>query len=162
MSKHTLQVEYDFDFVLIGISSHEKDYRICWALNNKLGFKLTKTNSLEIKGKKQETPSYFSLYSFDHSEAFTEYNVIANISENKLAVIKQHNLFNNKELKQEYVETEFLLPEQKQMDYLFTIKGEITELEIKKIINDIKEIDILLTAVRIDVASLKSKHNLIF
>jgi hypothetical protein len=162
LGKHTLQVEYDFDFLLIGISSHEKDYRICWALNNKLGIKLTKINSLEIKGKKQETSSFFSLYSYDHSKAFLEYNVIANISENKLSITKQHNLFNNKELKQEYVETEFLLPEQKQMDYLFIIKGEINELEIKKIIKEIKEIDILHTAVRIDVSSLKSKHNLIF
>jgi hypothetical protein len=162
LGKHTLQVEYDFDFLLIGISSHEKDYRICWALNNKLGIKLTKINSLEIKGKKQETSSFFSLYSYDHSKAFLEYNVIANISENKLSITKQHNLFNNKELKQEYVETEFLLPEQNQMDYLFIIKGEINELEIKKIIKEIKEIDILLTAVRIDVSSLKSKHNLIF
>jgi len=59
LGKHTLKIEYDFDFVLIGISSHEKDYRICWALNNVLGLDLTKKNSLEIKSKNKQHLLFF-------------------------------------------------------------------------------------------------------
>ena len=58
MKKHLLEIEYDYDFVLIGISSHEKDYRVCWALNNKLGLELVKTEPFEIKDKKMSLPTF--------------------------------------------------------------------------------------------------------
>ena len=139
MKKHLLEIEYDFDFVLIGISSHEKDYRICWALNNKLGLELIKTDPLEIKDKKQEDPSVFSLFVCDRPDEFMEYLIIANRSEKGL-----------------------LIPEQKQMDYFFVIKGEIEDEKIEEMISKIKEINFVLTTVRIDPSVLKSKQNLIF
>lgn len=139
MKKHLLEIEYDFDFVLIGISSHEKDYRICWALNNKLDIELTKTDALEIKDKKQEEASSFSLFACERPDEFMEYLVIANRSEKGL-----------------------LIPEQKQMDYFFVIKGEIEDETVQEMINKIKEINFVLTAMRIDPSVLKSKQNLIF
>ena len=139
MKKHLLEIEYDFDFVLIGISSHEKDYRICWALNQKLGLELTKTDALEIKDKKQEEASSFSLFVCERPDEFMEYLIIANRSEKGL-----------------------LIPEQKQMDYFFVIKGEVEEEQIEELVNKIKEINFVLTAVRIDPSVLKSKQNLIF
>lgn len=139
MKKHLLEIEYDYDFVLIGISSHEKDYRICWALNNKLDLELIKTDALEIKDKKQEEASSFSLFICERPDEFMEYLIIANRSEKGL-----------------------LIPEQKQMDYFFVIKGEIEEEKIQEMINKIKEINFVLTAVRIDPSLLKSKQNLIF
>lgn len=139
MKKHLLEIEYDFDFVLIGISSHEKDYRISWAINNKLGLDLIKTDPLEIQDKKQEEASGFSLFVCDRPDEFMEYLVIANRSEKGL-----------------------LIPEQKQMDYFFVIKGEIENEKIAVMIDKIKEINFVLTAIRIDPALLKSKQNLIF
>ena len=41
--KYHLEEEYEYDFDLYGISSHEKDYRICWAINNSLGLSLERT-----------------------------------------------------------------------------------------------------------------------
>lgn len=139
MKKHLLEIEYDFDFVLIGISSHEKDYRICWALNNKLDIELTKTDALEIKDKKQEEASSFSLFICERPDEFMEYMIIANRSEKGL-----------------------LIPEQKQMDYFFVIKGEIENEAVQEMIHKIKEINFVLTAMRIDPSVLKSKQNLIF
>lgn len=139
MKKHLLEIEYDYDFVLIGISSHEKDYRICWSLNNKLGLDLTKTEPLEIKDKKQEEASGFSLFVCERPDDFMEYLIIANRSEKGM-----------------------LIPEQKQMDYFFVIKGEIEDDGVEEVINKIKEINFVLTAVRIDPSVLKSKQNLIF
>ena len=139
MKKHLLEIEYDFDFILIGISSHEKDYRICWALNNKLELELIKSVSLEIKDKKQEDVSSFSLFICERPDEFVEYLVIANRSEKGL-----------------------LIPEQKHIDYFFVIKGEFEDDEIETIISKIKEINFVLTALRIDPSILKSKQNLIF
>ena len=162
MGKHTLEIQYDYDFVLIGISSHEKDYRICWALNNKFGIELIKVNSLEIKGKKQETPSFFSLFTYDHPDSFIEYTVVANLSESKTGSIKENTLFGSKAKPQSYSENEFLIPEHKQMNYFFVIKGELDDASVQQMIKQIKEIDMVLTAIPIDASQLKSKHNLIF
>ena len=163
MAKHTLEIEYDFDFLLIGISSHEKDYRICWALNNKLGLNLVKQDSFEIKDKKQTTPSYFSFFNEVNEEAFREYSVIANFSENKKLVAAQNTLFGMDELgSNDHSENNLLIPEQKQMNYFFILRGELEDEEINELLKQIKSIDIVLTAVRIDPKSLRSKQNLIF
>ncbi|CAN5470821.1 hypothetical protein BH10BAC1_BH10BAC1_03480 [soil metagenome] len=138
MGKYTLEIEYDYDFVLIGISSHEKDYRICWAINNQLGLNLTKTDALEIKDKKQEELSHFSLFSFELPDEFMEYFIIANRSEKGL-----------------------LIPEQKQVDYFFIIRGEIENEKVMEMIKLIKESNLVQTAFRVDVNALKSKQNLI-
>lgn len=139
MGKHTLEIEYDYSFVLIGISSHEKDYRICWAINNKLELELVKTESLEIKEKKLDAPSHYSLFVCNREEEFSEYFLIANRSEKGI-----------------------LIPEQKQMDYFIIIKEEeIKEEKVTDIIKKIKEITLVQTAVRIDASTLKSKQNLI-
>jgi hypothetical protein len=162
LGKHTLEIQYDYDFVLIGISSHEKDYRICWALNNKFGLELIKVDSLEIKGKKQETPSFFSLFTYDHPDGFLEYTVVANLSESKAGIIRENTLFGSKAKPHSYSENEFLIPEHKQMNYFLVIKGEQDDTVVKNTLKQIKEIDMVLTAIQIDASQLKSKHNLIF
>jgi len=162
LGKHTLEIQYDYDFVLIGISSHEKDYRLCWALNNKFGLELIKVDSLEIKGKKQETPSFFSLFTFDHPDGFLEYTVVANLSESKSGSIKETDLFGSQLKAHSHSENEFLIPEHKQMNYFFVVKGEVEESATEAMVKKMKEIDIVLTAIPIDVSQLKSKHNLVF
>jgi len=161
LAKHTLEIEYDYDFVLIGISSHEKDYRFCWALNKKLGLELVKQDSLEIKGKKQTTPSYFSFFLFNDEDQYTEYSVVANFSESKaLAVKEEHTLFAGEPSRES--ENEFLVPEQKQMNYFFIVRGELEDDEVEELLKQIRDIDMVQTAVRIDAKSLRSKQNLVF
>lgn len=162
MGKHTLEIQYDYDFVLIGISSHEKDYRLCWALNNKFGLELIKVDPLEIKGKKQETPSFFSLFTFDNPDSFLEYTVVANLSESKSGSVKETDLFGSQIKAHSHNENEFLIPEHKQLNYFFVVKGEVEETTVQTMVKQLKEIDIVLTAVPIDVTQLKSKHNLVF
>lgn len=148
--------------MLIGISSHEKDYRLCWALNNKFGLELIKVESLEIKGKKQETPSFFSLFTYDHPDSFLEYTVVANLSESKSSSIKETDLFGSQIKSHSHNENEFLIPEHKQMNYFFVVKGEVDEHAALQMVKKIKEIELVLTAIPIDVTQLKSKHNLVF
>ncbi len=162
MGKYTLKIEYDYDFVLIGISSHEKDYRICWALNQALGLDLTKGESLEIKAKKQNTPSFFSLFKYENTVEFMEYFVISNLSENKLYTSKDNTLFGKGVKESDSTENGILIPEHKQMTCFFVIRGEMEEEKMEELVQKIKEIDIILAVVSIDVRALKSKTNLIF
>jgi hypothetical protein len=161
LGKHTLKIEYDYDFVLIGISSHEKDYRLCWALNNALDIELTKTESLEIKTKKQVPSSFFSLFKYEDANEFKEYFVLANLSENKQHVSKERTLF-NKEAKGASSTDGILIPEHKQMDYFFVIRGEVQERDLENLLAKLKDVDLILTAIRINVEGLKSKSNLVF
>jgi len=139
VNKFKLEIEYDYDFVLIGICSHEKDYRICWALNNKLGFDLKKTEELEIKEKKLAEPSLFSMYAYENAEQYTAYYVIANRSQNGL-----------------------LVPEQKQVDYFLVVKGTMTDEQVDELVKQLRETSLVLTAYEIDPNQLKSKQNLLF
>lgn len=121
--------------------------------------------SLEIKGKKQKTPSYFSFFSFDDVDQYMEYSVLANFSENKSLVHEENTLFSDESgisKLNDHSENEFLIAEHKQMNYLFVIRGEMENEIVEELVNKIKEIDIVLTAIRIDANSLKSKQNLIF
>ncbi len=160
MAKHTLEIEFDYDFVLIGIVSHEKDYRLAWSINNLMDLQLTKQDSLEIKGKKQSTPSFFSFFHFDNENEFIDYAVIANLSEVKSLAGAENTLFASGEGQE--TDTEYLIPEQKQISYFFVIRGEMEDDEVEDVIQKIKSIEGVQTAVRIDVKSLRSKQNLIF
>lgn len=162
MGKHTLKIEYDFDFVLIGISSHEKDYRLCWAINKVLEIDLIKIDSLEIKAKKDIKPSFFSLFHFENPDEFKEYFIVSNLSEDKQFVSKNLTLFNKEPQGAQSSENGVLIPEQKQMDYFFIIRGELDDVDVNEYIKKIKKIDFVLTALEIDAAGLKSKSNLVF
>ena len=42
--KHSLDDEVEYDLVLIGISCHEKDYRLCWGINSVVDFNLERAD----------------------------------------------------------------------------------------------------------------------
>lgn len=138
MTKYQLEVEYDYDFILIGISCHAKDYRICWALNSNLGFALEKEDEdVEILQQKKEHSKH-SVYSFFHEENHTEYTLVLN-----------RGTFG------------YMIPEQKQADYLLLIRDNFED-NINELLSKIKDIDFVLHAFEIEVDLLKSKQNLLF
>lgn len=139
MSKFELEEEYEFDFFLLGISSHEKDYRICWAINNILEISLEKEDrDIEVSVKKSNRTSLHSMYTFYDDNQETIYRLIANRS----------NLG-------------FLVPESPQADYFLHISDGY-HLDFEKISTLINHIPFVLTTFKIDPESLKSKKNLIF
>lgn len=132
MTKTKLQIDYDFDFCLLGIVSSEKDYRLCWMLNTLLNIKLA-------KGEEHNTEhSKHSMYSYVQEELFREYYLLANKGDNHV-----------------------LIDEHKHIDYFLIIKGAMEEDEKKNIVDLIKKSDMVSGAYLIDVHSLKSKHNLV-
>jgi hypothetical protein len=139
MAKTVLNIDFDFDFWLIGISSHLRDYRIAWSLNKSLNLELKKEKEYEIEHKKQEEKQFFSHYSYQCEETQKNYHLFANKCPNGL-----------------------LLPEIKQADYLLMLDGNFNEQNIEELCKSIRDIDQINTVFNIDVQTLKSKKNLIF
>ena len=139
MTKFQLQVDYDFDFRLIGISCHSRDYRLCWALNNHLEIQLEKVHRENASiGLKKNGIAIESIYSYYDEENHSTYQLLYNKHNNNL-----------------------LLPEQKLADFLLII-DQINDEHLENIVKKIKEINLVNTAFVIDVNTLKSKENLIF
>lgn len=137
--KYTLEEEYEYDFRLIGISCHEKDYRICWGLNNRLSLSLAKEEGeIEVLIKKTKEFSKHALYSYFQEDTENEFSLLNNRSNSG-----------------------YLVPEQAHADYLFMIK-ENYDIDIVELISKIKSIPFVLTAFEVKVGELKSKENLIF
>ncbi|MGB0881744.1 MAG: IPExxxVDY family protein [Vicingaceae bacterium] len=137
MSKILLTLDEDYDFTLIGISCHSKDYRLCWEINKALGIDLTRTQDLEIR-KKGEVNSH-SFYEFIDDDNYLEYYLISNRGSNG-----------------------FLIPEQKSVDFFIMAKGNISDNHTRDTISKINALSLVLTSFSINPDTLKSKQNLLF
>ena len=113
--KYTLEEEYEYDFRLIGISCHEKDYRICWGLNNRLRLSLAKEEvEIEVLIKKTNEFSKHALYSYFQEDTENEFTLLNNRSNSG-----------------------YLVPERAHADYLFMIK-ESYDVNLGELISKIK------------------------
>lgn len=137
MAKLTLEVEEDYDFELVGICSHAKDYRLSWEINKALEFDLEKDNNYEInvKGDNQS----YSFFSFIDDENLVEFYLINNRCSNGI-----------------------LIPEEKKADYFLLIRGVLRGGQKEELIDRIGNIKTVLTTYEVDVDQLKSKSNLLF
>jgi len=139
MGKQKLLIEYDFDFVLIGVSFHGEDYKLCWAVNNSFGYNLIKTEDYELPVKNKKAKSLHSFYEYEDEENYISFYTIANQGTNT-----------------------YLIPEQKNTDYFILIKGPFSKKETGAFISKIRGINNVIMAFEIDVNELKSKNNLVF
>ena len=137
MPKLILELEENFDFTLIGIFCHSKDYRLAFELNKKLKFELVKEDDyvLKIKGE----ICHFGFFSFIDEESALEYYLVSNKGS-----------------------TGKLIGEEKNTDYFLAVKGEIETTYEKELLDTINKIQLILKAYSIEVSELKSKRNLIF
>ncbi len=137
MSKYLLEDDFDFDFHLIGISTHAHDYRISWAINQLLDINLERQEEVELTGKKG-MQSKFSCFHYCSDDEETEIRLLANKD-------KKVNL----------------LGDQKQADFLLQIYDSSFE-EVKEIMLKLRTINVILMCFEINVSTLKSKTNLVF
>lgn len=129
-----LEVSYDFDFKLLGISCHEKDYRLCWLLNK----------SLDLEFKREEDLSL----QFDHGEC--HFPVFIHDNEDDLrfcTLLKNRSHGTN------------LLPELPQIDYL--LKLDNLEEDISDLKQRIRTLPQVAAIFELDVEKLDSKDHLI-
>ncbi|MFP4023960.1 MAG: IPExxxVDY family protein [Thiohalospira sp.] len=127
---HKLSFDYENDFLLVGIASHENDYRISWALNKQLGWKLIKGNDFKINHPKLKVQANYSMYHYLNDNDLYSYHLISNKSERG-----------------------FLLPDLKNIDYILKISGEVNADVVDAIVQKIKKIDIIITAFTLEEIS---------
>ena len=139
MTKHQLLVDFDYDFLLIGIVCHQRDYRLTWAINKAFNIELVRLpDDLEIPLPKSEKTSEHALYHFFDEESHCIYSLVENT-----------------------VKPGYVLPEHGQADFLLMLRDSF-DVDPDDLIQKLKKIDFILTAYSIDVDTLKSKENLIF
>ncbi|MFO7938822.1 MAG: IPExxxVDY family protein [Bacteroidales bacterium] len=119
---------------VIGIASHENDYRFSWALNQELGLQLQKSDYLVFEEKKQETVQSFSLYKQRNKDSAFQYIQI-----------------NNK------CEAGFFLKRHKNIDFILLIAGDLTETDHKQLITKLNAMDMILAAFPIEELSTKEQ-----
>ncbi len=130
--------EDKFDFLLIGIVCHHRDYRLCMSINKKLELGMSKQESYTVFNNKRMEDQFFSFYEYVYEEE------------------DRFNLISNKSLKG------YLLPEQNQIDYLFLLRLTRLRLDEQEILTSLKEIPIILGAYKLETSKLKSRENLVF
>ena len=121
---------------LFGLSSHENDYRVCWALNACLGLHLTKSNDHSSFHPKLKLHQTFSCYSYIDFY-LQEFKLISNRCDNG-----------------------FLLDEYKNIDFLFAINVKGKALSSIEFIEKIKTISFVSAVFKLDIASIKNKRDL--
>lgn len=127
-----LKVEENIHNKLIGISSHENDYRLVWAVNNQLNIQFVRIDNLIIHNQKLKTDLEFSRFAFDDENRYLKYELISNRCPDG-----------------------FLFPEIKNFDFLVQITGEIKDDELKELVKKLKAVEIISAVFVLQTAKLK-------
>jgi hypothetical protein len=136
---HKLAVRPDYEFFLIGIASHENDYRLSWALNMTFGFNFSRINNLSVGSNQLSSIREFSVFSYEDEDSQMRYNLVSNRCNDG-----------------------FLIDEMKNIDFWLQIFGEANKLFLSTFCSSLKKIEIVSAAFEIDPQSLKSRSSLIF
>ncbi len=140
MKKNRLDIEYTYDFELLGIISSVKGYRLAWEINKLLGVRLVKQPDLVIHQK---------------SKSITSYSYFASGG-----TINRLKLFRNKANENDTVKN-LLVPEFQHLDYILLAEGE-EHIEINRLQEFLRDISSIELVAYLPLASLKSKDNFIF
>ena len=138
MSKSRLTLDIGFDYYVVGISCHQKDYRLVWALNKVLETSFERQIDYVIYtdgGDENEFPYYL----WEDPEGHYGFHIISNRGSKGM-----------------------LIPEQKQIDFLFAISGFHDQLNKEELKESIRSTGLVLTAFELDTDKYKSLQNLIF
>jgi hypothetical protein len=135
---YKLDISDEFDFQLIGISSHEKDYRVAWAINLALGWNLERQEEVTTLSKNKKSQSDHGVFSFEAEEDKTMFVLVENRSS-----------------------TGLLLPSLQQFQYLLKVEN-LADERMQEIIVQLKKSPLILTAYEVPLNAAKEKQNLIF
>lgn len=136
---HKLQNFYPEQFYVICIASHQNDYRLSWALNEKLNLSLKKDQDLTVEDKKEGINRQFTKYSYVEGTQSIYYHLIANKNTES-----------------------FLFPDMRNIDFLLKIEGEIDEENLNLLVKEIRKINFVIIAFKLEKLQPKHKEKIIF
>jgi len=138
MSKLLLELEYDFDFTLYGVSSHVANYRLAWGMNQLFDLDLERVDDIDLSFGSSKKGN-FSLYKFEDEESYSTLHLMSN-----------------------RCSLGYLIPELKQMDYFIQYWGPMSNTELDQFKNELRNSPSVLAVIDIDTMALKSRNNLLF
>lgn len=161
MARHFLNTnEEDFDFLLIGITCPDNQYRLVSLINDALGTDLFLSDYLPFN-LKDGNLFRFSLYRFLDEELRLEYFFVPNTSNNdepRTKMFEADDLFAGVGVD----ESVKLVKELPKTDYFIILKGEDLHNVSFKIMERLKTIPDIIQLQTIEPNDLPSKRNLIF
>ena len=140
MAKKVLvfDIEDHLDFELMGIICAHRDFRLCFEINETTDLGFRKTDDLQLKLEKKHSTSYFSLYQYINLDG-EEYFLITNRGTNGL-----------------------FIPEQKHIDYFLLLRNKAPYTSTELLLEKLKSITIVNSALQIDPGSLKSADHFLY
>jgi hypothetical protein len=138
IKKVTLTNYIDLNFILIGISSHERDIRFCFLLNHLLNLDLERIEDVRLLHSKEKHELTFSCFQYVDQDTELEYTVYSN----RCGSIS-------------------LLPDLKQTDYLLKISGDIELCDSDELISRLKSMPEVLTTLMLNPSKIKLIENLL-
>lgn len=142
MVVNKLQVDYDFDFLMLALNSNVKPYKLAWYINKVLQVTLMKVENIQIEFKRNK-----HLYIQNFEAQGTQYLL---------------RLLKNRAEDEEDTYQAYLIPEMKNFDYFLLLENDTNTFDEKTFFNQIKEIPFVQFTARVDAKTLKSRDNLIF
>ena len=118
--------DFELDFLILGINSHIKLYKLCWEINKKLHTSFVK-NKNHIINNNQE----FERFSYTNKSSEITYNIISNIST-----------------------TGYLEPNNKRVNYFMIVQGEIYNTQ--KTIERLNQIEDILLVFELNLSKIKT------
>ncbi len=136
-----LMVEEFFDGTqLLGIVAPTKSYQFCWQVNQVMQVDFRINNDFEIQLEKKKRKYYFSVYEYAEP-----------------AGSLTHYLYSNQ------FDGEYLLPEFKNLDYLWLLKGDsILPQALTDLQQTIRALPAVQLVVELSTDKIKNKGHLIF
>ena len=139
MKKYTLEPDFDFDFLLFGISCHLKDYRLAWGINNSLELDLIRVENHKVFIRKiSQEPAEFSMFFYEEEENHCQYILVANHCEDGALVL-----------------------DLKHFDYFLIIRGAMFEEVEEQMLENLRSINSVNLVNELVPSTIKSKNNLI-
>jgi hypothetical protein len=134
---HKLKIDSRFPFRSIGISCHENDYRLIWAINTKLNTAFVKIDDFRVFDEKSGE-KFFSRYFFEDTDRYISFYILSNRCDNG-----------------------YLVPEYRKVDYFLFLKGETEAGFAEAMAGKLKQVEILSTAFLIENRTIKSIKKLV-
>ena len=137
MKKLKLSVSIEENYCLLGISTDEPDYKLCWRINDRLKMSFVKTDDLCVKHRKSGEEQSFPLFQFEDDNTMLTYRIIGNRSE-----------------------AGYFLPELKNVDYLLHIQGDLVQDDLKELVAKLMALPSIRMCIPVDLGRIKERDRL--
>lgn len=134
--KIKIDIDFSEDINFLGISFHKKDYFLAFRLNELCNLKLKREKDLPYFNQKINGLLNYPLFYYYQHDNHLAYYLIANFNEESK-----------------------LFTELRTMDYFLLLHGKVTDELISKQLSKIRQINGVLTALKVDVTKLKDFNN---